>query len=144
MILYGTLASVQVWRLVTHVGVVGGLGLPLLFDVIWILTYGSTLESSVYSLHPEDYLFMYIFGAGTLAVISLLTGPLLKLAYITFTGRAMVAMLIYVWSREFPRQARCYCLLQLLETPTFLTYCCTSCPGYQHSWCGYGNVTKPS
>jgi hypothetical protein len=98
---------VQVWRLFTHAGVIGALGFPLLFNVIWILTYGSTLESSVYLIHPEDYLFMYIFGASVLALISLLTGPLLNLVYITYSGHAMVMMLIYVWSREFPEQV-CY------------------------------------
>jgi hypothetical protein len=74
--------------------------------IVWIFTYGSTLERSVYSIHPEDYLFMYIFGALGLAAISLVMGPLLGLANMAMTGKGMVMMLIYVWSKEFPHQVR--------------------------------------
>ena len=43
--------------------------MTLIFDLIAVLTYGATLERSVYNIHPEDFLFMFIFGAGAMAVL---------------------------------------------------------------------------
>jgi Der1-like family len=111
---------VQIWRLVTHIFISDKLGFKLLFHVIWILTYGSTLESSTYSMHPEDYLFLFFFGTGCLSLVSFVMGPLLSLGYITHTGTSMVMMLLYVWSKEFPEQVSgspIHRLLQRLPVP---------------------------
>ena len=90
----------------THAAIIGKFGFPLIFNVIWILTYGSTLERSVYSIHPEEYLFMLLFGTGAMAVMSLIAGPLLHLAWFTISGKAIVMMMVYVWSKNFPEQVR--------------------------------------
>lgn len=88
----------------THTFIAGGLGFHLLMQVIWVLSYGSTLESSTYSIHPEDFLFLFFFGTVSTTIISFILGPLLQIGYITYTGSAMVMMLLYVWSKEFPYQ----------------------------------------
>lgn len=101
-----TLATVQVWRLATHVFFADKLGFRLLFQCIWVLTYGSALESGTYSALPEDYLFLFIFATGCFTLVSLILGPLLGLGYILFTGSSMVMTLLYVWSKEFSQQVR--------------------------------------
>lgn len=88
----------------SHIFLSEPLGFRLLMQVIWVLTYGSTLESSTYSIHPEDYLFLYFFGTVALSIISFIMGPLLHVGFVTVTGSSMVMMLLYVWSKEFPHQ----------------------------------------
>lgn len=90
----------------THIFISDKLGFHLLMQAIWVLSYGSTLESSTYSIHPEDYLFLFFFGTVLTTVISFILGPLLQIGYVTYTGSAMVMMLLYVWSKEFPHQVR--------------------------------------
>eukprot|EP00892_Ulva_mutabilis_P009734 jgi/Ulvmu1/7132/UM034_0038.1 len=97
-------SQLQVWRIFTHVFISGKLSLPLLIHVIWVLTYGATLESSTYSIHPEDYLFLYFFATLCLSAISLIVGPVLGIGYVTYTGSSVVMMLVYIWSKEFPHQ----------------------------------------
>jgi Der1-like family len=106
----------QVWRLATHGAIAGGLGFPLLFDLLIVLRFGATLEQSVYSIHPGDYLFMLIFGTGLMSVLSLIMGPLLRLGYIVASGKALVAMITYVWSKEFPEQVRARARSRRLRT----------------------------
>ena len=109
-----TPTAIQVWRLATHVFFADALGFRLLFQCVWVLTYGSTLESSTYSALPEDYLFLFIFATGCFTLMSLILGPLLGLGYILFTGSSMVMTLLYVWSKEFSQQVlkackNCFC-----------------------------------
>ena len=76
----------------------------MLFDLTVILMYGAALERATYAGRPADFLFMFIFGVAGMAVLSLIFGPLLKLAFIPMSGKAIVMMLVYVWSKEFPEQ----------------------------------------
>jgi hypothetical protein len=42
---------------------------------------------------------MFVASAGIM-------GPLLGLAYIHISGKAIIMMMLYVWSRSFPEQVR--------------------------------------
>ena len=99
-----SLQCMQIWRLLTHIFIAGKLGFPLLFNVIWILTYGATLEKSYYSNFPEDYVFMFLFGAAAMAGLAAVTGPILGIVYIPISGLSIIMMIIYIWSKEYPEQ----------------------------------------
>ncbi|RVW79256.1 Derlin-1 [Vitis vinifera] len=74
-----------------------------------IARYGVQLEKGVFERRTADFLWMMIFGALTLLVLSAI--PLL---WTPFLGVSLVFMLLYVWSREFPNaQINLYGLVQL-------------------------------
>ena len=98
---------IQIWRLVTHMTIVGSFSFGFLIKLIWIFTYGKTLESVVYEHHPEDYLFLYMFCTACFSVISLLLSPLvLNLFPMAISGPSMVMVLVYLWSKEYPEEVR--------------------------------------
>ncbi|KAG2616855.1 hypothetical protein PVAP13_3NG176713 [Panicum virgatum] len=67
------------------------------------------LEKGAFEKRTADFLWMMIFGAISLLVLSAI--PLFKLP---FLGIPMVSMLLYVWSREYPNaQINMYGLVQL-------------------------------
>jgi len=71
--------------------------------------YGVQLEKGAFEKRTADFLWMMIFGAISLLVLSAI--PLFKLP---FLGIPMVSMLLYVWSREYPNaQINMYGLVQL-------------------------------
>lgn len=98
-------SPVQVWRLVTHVIVMGKFSLTFLIRCVWILTYGAQLESVVYENNPEDYLFLFLFSAAAFAALSL-GGAITGTLSLVLSGTSMVMVLIYIWSKEFPEKVR--------------------------------------
>ncbi|KAM0822327.1 hypothetical protein ACQ4PT_071566 [Festuca glaucescens] len=71
--------------------------------------YGVQLEKGTFEKRTADFLWMMIFGAISLLVLSAI--PFLQ-TY--FLGVPMVSMLLYVWSREYPNsQISMYGLVQL-------------------------------
>uniref|UniRef100_A0A7N0VFB3 Derlin n=1 Tax=Kalanchoe fedtschenkoi TaxID=63787 RepID=A0A7N0VFB3_KALFE len=74
-----------------------------------ILRYGVQLEKGPFERRTADFLWMMIFGALTLLVLSAI--PFLRTP---FLGISLVFMLLYVWSREFPNaQINLYGLVAL-------------------------------
>ncbi|CAJ1958627.1 unnamed protein product [Sphenostylis stenocarpa] len=59
--------------------------------------YGVSLERGPFDKRTADYVWMFIFGALSLLVISAV--PYLRYP---FMGISLVFMIVYVWSREFP------------------------------------------
>ncbi|KAL5569853.1 hypothetical protein UlMin_026428 [Ulmus minor] len=87
----------QVWRLVTNFFFLGPFSLPFAFDLFIIAKYGVSLERGPFDKRTADYVWMLIFGALSLLVISVV--PFL---WSPWMGSSLVFMIVYVWGREFP------------------------------------------
>ncbi|KAB1209208.1 Derlin-1 [Morella rubra] len=87
----------QVWRLITNFFFLGGFSINFGIRLLMIARYGVQLEKGPFDRRTADFLWMMIFGACSLLVLSLI--PFLRSS---FLGISLVFMLLYVWSREFP------------------------------------------
>ncbi|KAL2550078.1 Derlin-1 [Forsythia ovata] len=87
----------QIWRLITPFFFIGPFSLDFAFKLITILYYGAQLERSPFDKRTADFVWMYVFGAASLLVMTAI--PYLRTP---FLGPSMVFILPYVWSREFP------------------------------------------
>ncbi|KAG6524004.1 hypothetical protein ZIOFF_013893 [Zingiber officinale] len=63
---------------------------------VWLARYGVQLERGPFDRRAADFLWMMLFGAFILLVLSAI--PFFRFR---FLGTSMVFMLVYVWSREF-------------------------------------------
>ncbi|KAI4347044.1 hypothetical protein L6164_007893 [Bauhinia variegata] len=99
----------QVWRLITNFFFLGKFSINFGIRLLMIARYGVQLEKGPYDRRTADFLWMMIFGALTLLVLSAI--PIFESS---FLGISLVFMLLYVWSREFPNsQINIYGLVQL-------------------------------
>eukprot|EP00270_Netrium_digitus_P021319 TRINITY_DN905_c0_g1_i1.p1 TRINITY_DN905_c0_g1~~TRINITY_DN905_c0_g1_i1.p1 ORF type:complete len:276 (-),score=71.06 TRINITY_DN905_c0_g1_i1:19-846(-) len=88
----------HVWRLLTNFLFLGNFGMRFVMNLIVLARQGVQLESSTYAGRTSDFLFMVLFSALSMLVASLCI-PFIKLP---FLSAALVFVIIYVWSREFP------------------------------------------
>ncbi|POO00569.1 Derlin [Trema orientale] len=86
----------QVWRLITTFFFLGGFSVNFGIRLLMIARYGVQLEKGPFDRRTADFLWMMIFGALTLLVLSI---PMFSTPHL---GISLVFMLVYVWSREFP------------------------------------------
>ncbi|KMZ74387.1 Derlin-1 [Zostera marina] len=86
----------QVWRFITNFFFLGVFSFSFAIQLLFVARYGVQLEKDSFNGRTADFLWMMIFGALSLLVLS--TVPLLR---IFFLGSSMVFMLIYIWSREY-------------------------------------------
>ncbi|XP_016795067.3 derlin-3 isoform X3 [Pan troglodytes] len=86
----------QVWRLVTNFLFFGPLGFSFFFNMLFVFRYCRMLEEGSFRGRTADFVFMFLFGGVLMTLLGLL-GSLF------FLGRALMAMLVYVWSRRSPR-----------------------------------------
>jgi len=101
--------ALQIWRLFTNFFFLGPFSINFGIRFLMIARYGVQLEKGAFEKRTADFLWMMIFGAISLLVLSAI--PLFKLP---FLGIPMVSMLLYVWSREYPNaQINMYGLVQL-------------------------------
>ncbi|XP_021276526.1 derlin-1 [Herrania umbratica] len=99
----------QVWRLVTNFFFLGNFSINFGIRVLMIARYGVQLEKGPFERRTADFLWMMIFGALSLLVLSAI--PIFRSG---FLGVSLVFMLLYVWSREFPNaQINIYGLVRL-------------------------------
>ncbi|PNT71660.1 derlin-1 [Brachypodium distachyon] len=99
----------QIWRLFTSFFFLGKFSINFGIRLLMIARYGVQLEKGSFEKRTADFLWMMIFGAISLLVLSAI--PYLQTA---FLGVPMVSMLLYVWSREYPNsQISMYGLVQL-------------------------------
>ncbi|XP_032112558.1 derlin-3 isoform X4 [Sapajus apella] len=91
-----TAAVFQVWRLVTNFLFFGPLGFSFFFNMLFVFHYCRMLEEGSFRGRTADFVFMFLFGGVLMTLLGLL-GSLF------FLGQALVAMLVYVWSRRSPR-----------------------------------------
>lgn len=99
----------QVWRLITNFFFLGKFSINFGIRLLMIARYGVQLENGPFERRTADFLWMMIFGAVSLLVLSAI--PML---WSPFLGISLVFMLLYVWSREFPNaQINIYGLVTL-------------------------------
>ncbi|KAK1418574.1 hypothetical protein QVD17_27719 [Tagetes erecta] len=99
----------QVWRLLTNFLFLGPFSINFGIRLLMIARYGVQLESGPFNRRTADFLWMMIFGALMLLVLSVF--PFFE-SY--FLGVSLVFMLLYVWSREYPNaNINIYGLVQL-------------------------------
>ncbi|XP_015949699.1 derlin-1-like [Arachis duranensis] len=87
----------QIWRLITNFFFLGPFSFPFAIRLIMIAKYGVSLERGPFDKRTADYVWMFIFGALSLLVITFV--PFFR---VRFLGVSIVYMITYVWSREFP------------------------------------------
>ncbi|AQK84564.1 derlin-1.2 [Zea mays] len=99
----------EVWRIFTSFFFLGPFSINFGIRLLMIARYGVMLEKGAFDKRTADFLWMMIFGAISLLVLSVI--PQLN-TYVL--GLPMVSMLVYVWSRENPNaQINIYGILQL-------------------------------
>ncbi|GAV85912.1 DER1 domain-containing protein [Cephalotus follicularis] len=99
----------QVWRLITNFFFLGKFSINFGIRLLMIARYGVQLEQGPFQGRTADFLWMMIFGALSLLVLSAI-----PIFYSPFLGISLVFMLLYVWSREFPNaQINIYGLVTL-------------------------------
>ncbi|GIL70822.1 hypothetical protein Vretimale_3910 [Volvox reticuliferus] len=95
----------EVWRLVTNFFFCDKMSLRLVFRLIWLFTYGKTLESQTYQFEPADYLYMLLFGAVCILAAAGLSEWLFAASMLfVFNADGLIFMTLYVWSRNYPDQ----------------------------------------
>ncbi|VFQ74496.1 unnamed protein product [Cuscuta campestris] len=87
----------QVWRLISNFFFLGKFSINFGIRLLMIARYGVQLESGPFQRRTADFLWMMIFGALSLLVLSFI-----PYFWSPFLGVSLVFMLLYVWSREFP------------------------------------------
>ncbi|KAK8944751.1 Derlin-1 [Platanthera zijinensis] len=87
----------QIWRLVTNFFFLGKFSINFGIRLLMIARYGVQLENGPFDNRTADFLWMMIFGAFSLLVLSAV--PWFSSF---FLGTSLVFVLLYVWSREFP------------------------------------------
>lgn len=110
----------EIWRLFTSFFFLGKFSINFGIRLLMIARYGVQLEKGVFEKRTADFLWMMIFGAISLlvlsAILSCLDQVLSAIPYLGsyLLGVSMVSMLLYVWSREYPNsQINMYGLVQL-------------------------------
>ncbi|KAK1264781.1 Derlin-1 [Acorus gramineus] len=99
----------QIWRLFTNFFFLGKFSINFGIRLLMIARYGVQLEKGPFERRTADFLWMMIFGALSMLLLSAI--PLLRFG---FLGISLVFMLLYVWSREFPNaQINIYGLVSL-------------------------------
>lgn len=99
----------EVWRLITNFFFLGTFSINFGIRLLMIARYGVNLEKGPFERRTADFLWMIIFGALSLLVLSAI--PVFRYG---FLGISLVFMLVYVWSREFPNaQINIYGLVTL-------------------------------
>ncbi|XP_019154784.1 PREDICTED: derlin-1-like [Ipomoea nil] len=89
----------QVWRLVTNFFFIGAFSFTFAFRLLIILRYGVQLERGPFDKRTADYVWMFLFGA-----IGLLVMSIFPFLWSPFMGASLVFMIVYIWGREFPNE----------------------------------------
>ncbi|WCJ42591.1 DERLIN-1 [Euphorbia peplus] len=99
----------QVWRLFTNFFFLGKFSINFGIRLLMIARYGVQLENGPFNRRTADFLWMMIFGAFSMLLLSAI-----PIFWTPFLGISLVFMLLYVWSREFPNaQINIYGLVTL-------------------------------
>ncbi|KAJ9167897.1 hypothetical protein P3X46_019487 [Hevea brasiliensis] len=99
----------QVWRLITNFFFLGKFSINFGIRLLMIARYGVQLEKGPFDRRTADFLWMILFGAFSMLVLSAI-----PIFWSPFLGISLVFMLVYVWSREFPNaQINIYGLVTL-------------------------------
>lgn len=87
--------SFEIWRLITPFLFMGGWGISMVVNFVFLLRYSQQLEQGRFAGRLADYVFMLAFGAIFMLIIATFLG-------IPFLATCLVMFLIYVWARTNP------------------------------------------
>lgn len=87
----------HVWRLFTNFLFFGDFSLDFLFHMFFLYRYCKMLETNSFRGRTADFLYMLLFGAALLVIVSPLTP-------VNFLGPSLTFMMVYVWGRRNARQ----------------------------------------
>ncbi|XP_074589257.1 derlin-1 [Curcuma longa] len=96
LIYHPVFTKFQIWRLLTNFFFLGPFSMNFGIRLLMIARYGVQLERGPFDNRAADFLWMMLFGAFILLVLSAI-----PFFWSSFLGVSMVFMLLYVWSREF-------------------------------------------
>jgi Derlin-2/3 len=85
----------QLWRLLTNFIFLGKFSFPFAMFLMYIARYSVQLEQHHFQNRTADFVYMMMFGASVLLLVSFLL-PFLNLLLL---GPPLIFMLIYLWSR---------------------------------------------
>ncbi|GAB4819987.1 hypothetical protein N2152v2_007033 [Parachlorella kessleri] len=88
----------QVWRLLTNFTFIGKPSMHYLFQLIWLVQYGGSLEAADYQHNAADGVFMLLVGMATTLALDFVV-PLFRNV---FHGSSLIFMLLYLWSKRNP------------------------------------------
>lgn len=88
----------QVWRVFTNFLYFGDFSLDFLFHMFFLYRYCKMLETNSFRGRTADFLYMLLFGAVLLVLVSPLNN-------VNFLGPSLTFMMVYVWGRRNSRQA---------------------------------------
>lgn len=88
----------QVWRVFTNFLFFGSFSLDFLFHMFFLYRYCKMLETNSFRGRTADFLYMLMFGASLLVIVS-------PLSTVDFLGPSLTFMMVYVWGRRNSRQA---------------------------------------
>ncbi|PXF40472.1 Derlin-2.2 [Gracilariopsis chorda] len=91
------LTQAHVWRLFTNFLFFGNFTLDFLFHMFFLYRYSNLLETNSFRGRTADFLYMLLFGAAWLVLMS-------PFASIDFLGPSLTFMMVYVWGRRNSRQ----------------------------------------
>ncbi|KAL3825209.1 hypothetical protein ACJIZ3_021238 [Penstemon smallii] len=94
---YLSFMNFQVWRLITNFFFLGKFSINFGIRLLMIARYGVQLENGPFQRRTADFLWMMLFGAFSLLVLSVI-----PFFWSPFLGISLVFMLLYIWSREYP------------------------------------------
>lgn len=89
--------KVHIWRVLTNFLYFGNLSLDFLFHMFFLYRYCKMLETHSFRGRTADFLYMLMFGAALLLLVSPMTS-------IEFLGPSLTFMMVYVWARRNSRQ----------------------------------------
>jgi len=88
----------QIWRLLTNFLFFDKITIHLFFHMHFLYSYCRRLEEHWYHRRTADFLFMLMFGAISMLLISACIYD------IVFLSHSMVVMVVYIWSRRNPEE----------------------------------------
>ena len=91
------LNSAHVWRVFTTFLFFGNFNLDFLFHMFFLYRYCKMLETNSFRGRTADFLYMLMFGATLLVLVS-------PFASVDFLGPSLAFMMVYVWGRRNSRQ----------------------------------------
>eukprot|EP01118_Nematostelium_gracile_P016118 TRINITY_DN6603_c0_g1_i1.p1 TRINITY_DN6603_c0_g1~~TRINITY_DN6603_c0_g1_i1.p1 ORF type:complete len:263 (-),score=56.93 TRINITY_DN6603_c0_g1_i1:32-742(-) len=84
----------EIWRLFTCLVFHGGLGLPFLIHMVFLIRYGAMVEKEIFLNSTADFLFFLGFNTILLWTVSFF------MRY--FVAMALIMTIIYMWARKNP------------------------------------------
>ncbi|KAJ1621976.1 Der1-like family-domain-containing protein [Pavlovales sp. CCMP2436] len=91
-------SELEIWRLLTNLLFFGGFGLPLVFNLFFLVRYSTQLEQGRFAGKSADYLVCLALCALVLTVVAGLMGN------VPFLSQSLISSIVYLWARLNPTQ----------------------------------------